>query len=123
MALINYAEAINDIAEDVYQVAATKGFWSIDDVSDFALIPIKLALIGDEVSEALQVHRDIYDDSDESLATNMTEMQEDDFIEELADIVIRTMDLAAALDLNLGQAIIDKIEKNRDRPNKHNKRY
>lgn len=123
MALINYAEAINDIAEDVYQVAATKGFWSIDDVSDFALIPIKLALIGDEVSEALQVHRDIYDDSDESLSTNMTEMQEDDFVEELADIVIRTMDLAAALDLNLGQAIIDKIEKNRDRPNKHNKRY
>lgn len=123
MALINYAEAINDIAEDVYQVAATKGFWSIDDVSDFALIPIKLALIGDEVSEALQVHRDVYDDSDENLSTNMTEMQEDDFIEELADIVIRTMDLAAALDLNLGQAIIDKIEKNRDRPNKHNKRY
>ena len=123
MALINYAQAINDIAEDVYKVAASKGFWSIDEVSDFALIPIKLALIGDEVSEALRAHRDVYDDSEESFATNMTEMQEDDFTEELADIVIRTMDLAAALDLNLGQAIINKIEKNRDRPNKHNKRY
>ena len=123
MGLINYAQAINDVAEDVFSVAESKGFWNIDDISDFAIIPVKLALIGDEVSEALKVHRDIYDDSDESVATSMTDMQEDDFVEELADIVIRTMDLAAALDLDLGNAIINKIEKNRDRPNKHNKRY
>lgn len=123
MGLINYAQAINDVAEDVFSVAESKGFWNIDDISDFAIIPVKLALIGDEVSEALKVHRDIYDDSNESVATSMTDMQEDDFVEELADIVIRTMDLAAALDLDLGNAIINKIEKNRDRPNKHNKRY
>lgn len=123
MGLINYAQAINDVAEDVFSVAESKGFWNIEDISDFAIIPVKLALIGDEVSEALKVHRDIYDDSDESVATSMTDMQEDDFVEELADIVIRTMDLAAALDLDLGNAIINKIEKNRDRPNKHNKRY
>jgi len=123
MTLINYAEAINDVAEDAFKVTQSKGFWNIEDISDFALIPIKLALIGDEVSEALKVHRDVYDDNEENLSTNMTDMQEDDFIEELADIVIRTFDLAAALDLNIGRAIIDKIEKNRGRPNKHNKRY
>ena len=123
MTLINYAQAINDVAEDVFKVAESKGFWNIDNVSDFAIVPVKLALIGDEVSEALRVHRDIYDDGEENVGTEMTDMQEDDFVEELADIIIRTFDLAAALDLNIGQAIINKIEKNRDRPNRHNKRY
>jgi hypothetical protein len=42
MTLINYAEAINDVAEDVFKVAESKGFWNIEDISDFALIPIKL---------------------------------------------------------------------------------
>jgi hypothetical protein len=123
MAIINYAGAINDLAEDVFKISEGKGFWGIDDVSDFAIVPIKLALINDEVCEALRVHREEYDDSGEDFSTYMTEMQEIDFTEELADIVIRTLDLAAGLDLNIGDAIINKIEKNRDRPNKHNKRY
>jgi len=123
MPIINYAGAINDLANDVFNMSESKGFWGIDDISDFAIVPVKLALIGDEVSEALRVHREEYDDSEEDFATFMTEMQEQDFCEELADIVIRTLDLAAGLDLNIGDSIINKIEKNRDRPNKHNKRY
>jgi NTP pyrophosphatase (non-canonical NTP hydrolase) len=123
MAIINYAGAINDLAEDVFNMSESKGFWGIDDISDFAIVPIKLALISDEVCEALRVHREEYDDSGEDFASYMTEMQEIDFTEELADIIIRTLDLAAGLDLNIGDAIINKIEKNRDRPNKHNKRY
>jgi NTP pyrophosphatase (non-canonical NTP hydrolase) len=123
MPIVNYAAAINDLAEDIFSISESKGFWAIDEISDFAIVPIKLALIGDEVSEALKVHRDEYDDSDEDVATYMTDMQEDDFTEELADIIIRTLDLAAGLDLKIGESIINKIEKNRDRPNKHNKRY
>lgn len=123
MPIINYGKVIDDLANEVFAMSESKGFWGIDDISDFAIVPIKLALIGDEVSEALKVHREEYDDSEEDLGTFMTEMQEQDFTEELADIVIRTLDLAAGLDLNIGDSIINKIEKNRTRPNKHNKRY
>lgn len=41
--------------------------------------------------------------------------------EELADIVIRTFDLAEHLDCRLGDCIVLKMERNRSRPYKHGK--
>lgn len=116
------ANQINDLAIDVFKTSLNNGFWSIDDISDFAIVPIKLALIGDEVSEALKVHRDEYTDTIET-AKNMTVEQAKEFTEELADIVIRTLDLAAGLNLNIGESIVNKIEKNKNRPFRHSKRY
>jgi NTP pyrophosphatase (non-canonical NTP hydrolase) len=45
------------------------------------------------------------------------------FTEELADTVIRIMDLAGSLRLDLADAIIKKIDYNRTRPHKHGKRF
>jgi NTP pyrophosphatase (non-canonical NTP hydrolase) len=72
-------------------------------------IPIMLALIHDEVSEALHAYRN---------------WNEDEFKKELADIAIRLFDLAAYKKINLGDEIIEKHEFNKTRPYKHgNKRF
>lgn len=43
--------------------------------------------------------------------------------EEMADVIIRVMDLAGALDLNLEEAIVAKLEHNKTRPMKHGKLF
>lgn len=122
--MLSFNEALDRLASDIYEINERKGFWDEPYSDDNELtVPAKLALIVDEVSEALQVHRDTYDDADEDPVSGMTPMQEDDFAEELADILIRTLDLAAAYDLDIGDAVVYKIDKNRNRPHKHNKRY
>lgn len=68
-------------------------------------IPAVLALIHSEVSEALEEFR--------------KEHRLDHFAEELADILIRTLDCAAALELDLDSAVQRKLEKNRQRGYKH----
>lgn len=67
-------------------------------------VPAILALIHSEVSEALEAFRK--DDKE-------------NFIEELADVVIRVLDCAGGLDVNLDKAIADKLEKNRHRGFRH----
>jgi hypothetical protein len=121
--MVKTAKKIDKLAREIFEISSEKGFWDIPNISDFAIVPIKLALIGDEVSEALKVHRDEYKDGVESLLHYMTPEQAKEFTEELADIVIRTLDLAGGLALPIGESIAEKIEKNKLRPNKHNKRY
>lgn len=45
----------------------------------------------------------------------------DDFAEELADIIIRTLDLAAVACLSIGEAVAKKMAFNESRPYKHGK--
>lgn len=66
--------------------------------------PEKIALIHSEASEALEDWR---------------KNREDHIGEELADIVIRVMALAEGIDVDLGDELMDKIEKNADREEKH----
>ena len=113
--------ALNGLAVDIAQENEAKGFW--EDSDNELIIPTKLALIHDEVSEALQVHRDRFGDSPEDSITTMTNDQGAEFTEELADIIIRTLDLAGYYDLPIGEVIEAKLEKNRQRPPKHGKRY
>ena len=119
---VTLAEEFNNLATDLYETSAKNGFWHIDEISEFAIVPIKLALIADEVSEALKVHRDEFTDTLENV-NNMTAEQESEFTEELADIIIRTLDLAGGLGLNIGDSIVAKAEKNKTRPFRHGKRY
>lgn len=121
---VNYGDALNELAQEIYELNEEKGFWEEPYTDENPLtVPAKLALIQGEATEALDVHRDVYDDGDEDTITGLTPMQEDDFTEELADILIRTLDLAGAYDLDIGNALVAKVEKNKGRPYKHNKRY
>jgi NTP pyrophosphatase (non-canonical NTP hydrolase) len=111
---------LSDLAKDIALANANKGFW--DESHNSLIIPTKLALVHDEVSEALQVHRDRYGDGPEN-DSGMTDDQEAEFAEELADIIIRTLDLAGYYKFPIGEIIDEKLEKNRARPPKHGKRY
>ena len=114
-------ELIDRLAEIISDNNEAKGFWEIPD--PLIVIPIKLGLVMGEGGEAMDVHRKAYDDAEEDPLTGMTPMQEDDFTEELADVVIRALDVAGYYELEIGDAIISKIEKNKGRPPKHGRRY
>lgn len=82
----------------------------------------KIALIHSELSEALEKHRKtlgkgLPDEPDEHCP------QHGGIAIELADAVIRIMDLAGKLEIDLGRAILDKMAFNQTRPKKHGKAY
>lgn len=95
----------------VHANAFQKGFWSLaEDQTIDDVFPAKLALIHSEVTEALEAHR--------------TYRPKKEIAEELADIVIRVMDTAYALGVNIGEAVMAKHRDNIGRPYLHgNKRY
>ena len=97
---------LKDYCEVCHGIAKEKGFWDVDR-NDAEMI----ALMHSELSEAL-----------EAMRTN--NWNEDDGVaEELADCIIRICDFCGGRNLNLEKALLDKIEKNRNRPYKHNKKF
>lgn len=121
---VAYADALNELALEVSEIAESKGFWDLEGVGENALIPLKLALVNTEVAEALEAHRKGYDDDDPSHFSGMTPLQEEDFTEEVADAVIRLFDIIGFYGLSeFGNILVAKIEKNRTRPYLHGKRY
>lgn len=73
-----------------------------------ALVAMKLCLTHSEISEGMEGHRKNLKD-DKLPHRSMLEV-------ELADAMIRIMDLAGALGLDLGGALVEKLEFNTQRP-------
>ena len=106
---------IDDLVKKAHENATKHGFWNFyDNLADEyeetkqALKSQFLMLIVGEVSEAME---------------GLRKSDTDNFKEELADIVIRTCDLAGGLDIDLEAEIIKKMEKNKNRPYKHGKQF
>jgi NTP pyrophosphatase (non-canonical NTP hydrolase) len=76
-------------------------------VENPSIVPEKLALITGEVSEALEEHRD---DNDEKMEV------------ELADIIIRVLDLAEWKGFDMDRAVEAKHKKNLGRPYLHGRK-
>lgn len=126
MTLTSYAQVFDDLADEISEIANSKGFWDYDGISEATMtIPLKLALVHTEITEALEVHRKFYDGEETSSYSGMTPTQEQDFSEELADAVIRILDVIGFYGLgeDFGDILVAKIEKNRERPHLHGKRY
>lgn len=100
--IYSFLQSFKALQEEAYNTAKEHGFHENDD--HLLQVPTALALIHDEVSEALRAHRKM----------NIQEMPA-----ELADIVIRTMDLAALMKIELADAIIAKHLVNQKREFKH----
>ncbi|WP_430508365.1 MazG nucleotide pyrophosphohydrolase domain-containing protein [Rossellomorea marisflavi] len=90
---------INDLCTEAYNTAKSKG-WH-DEKRETGTL---LALIHSEVSEALEADR---------------KGDQENFEEELADVVIRILDLCGSREIDLEEAIYKKMEKNKGRTYKH----
>lgn len=119
-ATVNEA-VLNQVTKDIHNTALTKGFWQPPNTF-IAEINTKLMLIVSEVAEAQKALRDHYH-GDISPFSHMTVEQEDEFREELCDIIIRTFDLGGYFGWAMGPAILAKMEKNAGRPRMHGKRF
>lgn len=98
---------MNELAREIVDINKSNG-WNVLHPNDWFTneykIPAVLALIHSEVSEALEAYR-------------KNDME--NFSEELADVIIRCLDCAAGLDIDIDDEIQRKLEKNKQRGYRH----
>lgn len=107
--------SLNELRDECHAIAKEKG-WYDNGPRNFGEA---LMLIVTEAAEAMEQHREGWDD----LWFAEGSMKPEGVPIELADILIRTFDLAGSLGIDLDTAVRLKIEYNKTRPHRHgNKR-
>lgn len=101
--------AFKSLSKDIYENAISKGFYEVPP-SNLE----RFALMHEEISEATSASR--HDNPPDDHIPKFSGIEA-----ELADTVIRIMDFSAYKNLNVAEAIIEKMEYNRGRPYKYNK--
>jgi len=97
--------ALNVLAGDIHDDSTSAGWW--DDGDDKYVLGTKLMLVVSEVAEAMEgLRKDLMDDH--LPHRKMVEV-------ETADAMIRLLDFAAALNMDIGSAVLEKMEYNRNR--------
>ena len=108
-----YDNVFDSLAINLHEVAVEKGFWP-EDVDDI-FIAKQCMMIVSEVTEVMEAIR--------------KDKGEEEITKEFADIIIRTLDLyAGAVEagytrLSLDQALREKVDFNKTRPEKHGVRF
>lgn len=106
---------LDDMAIDLHKNARDKGFWPEPEDVDDIFIAKQLMMIVSEVTEVMEAIR--------------KDKGEEEITKEFADILIRTLDLYAGVvnagytKLSLDEALKEKVEFNKTRPEKHGVRF
>lgn len=119
---------LNELSNKIYQANKSKGFWDAERNKGELLM-----LVTSELSEALDADRESrYADI---LSFNLSILNgdpfqhafksniKDTFEDEIADAVIRLLDLAGGLGIDIDFHVNQKLQYNATRPNKHGKKY
>lgn len=102
---------INDLAHQIHLNAVAKGFYDgIEDKANTHWLLARLMLVVSELAEGCEGVRH---------GNLSSEPQSGGLGEELADAIIRILDMAESVNINIEQAIINKIEYNNTRPTRH----
>lgn len=118
---------LNDLAKEVHQVNKDKGFWDKErNVGEM------LMLVTSELGEAMEAHRKGKFANWEAYKTALDKMNapdnfkkhiKDSFEDEIADAILRLLDMAAGLNIDLDKQVQAKLEYNRSRERFHGKKY
>lgn len=100
---------LNELADEIHETAKSKGWWEKDRNFGEAL-----ALIHCEVSEAMEAYRD--GDNFLSIGENL---KPEGVPAELADVIIRVLDLCGGLMIDIEGAVRLKMKYNATRPYRH----
>lgn len=121
---------MNTLSKEIHAANVKKGFYEEE-----KNIGEMLALIHSEVSEMLEAHRKdnwssvissysyLFEKGDDAFNSLFESLIKDTFEDELADTVIRCLDLAGYLDIDIEAHVKAKLRYNSLRPYKHGKKY
>ena len=107
---------LQDFMEEVHETAVAHGWW---DTEEDCNVPTKIALIHSELSEALEEFRDSKFDMYYVPVGDEGESKPEGMSVELADAIIRILDLCAEYDIDIVGALKEKANYNRTRPFRH----
>jgi len=99
--------SLNGLRDLCFRIAVSKGWHDKHDKNDPQTFPTLLCLVHSEVSEALEAYR-------AGFAPHTMEVPS-----ELADIIIRVMDICGLYGIDIDKAVKEKLQFNESRPYRH----
>ena len=120
---------LNDAARLIHANNVEKGFW--DEPKNVGEL---LMLVTSELGEAMEAHRknkfadvvkfnEFTEEGQEEFEPNFKRYIKDTFEDEIADAIIRLLDLSAGLGIDIASHILHKVKYNTTRPRLHGKLY
>jgi len=121
---------LNELSKEINKDVREKGFWNdmdssisfldgeIKKATKDAFISQKISLVHTEISEMTEAMRkENYEAEGHGL------YKKDSFVDEIADSIIRLLDIVGELDIDIDSQIKWKLEKNKQREFKFNKQF
>jgi NTP pyrophosphatase (non-canonical NTP hydrolase) len=117
-------EVINNLAKNIFNVVKLKGFHThpLSEKEKIEIFPSYIANLHSEISELWEAYRNnkLFEDCNKADKMEALGLKRLNCLEEeLSDEIIRCLDIAYEFQLDIGQAILDKLEYCKTREWKH----